>query len=112
MLQSPFITESPQALFCACIIVVLYYLLNTIYLCLFHTLCTSSIIKTQSWCAGSLLHICFYSNSTYIIAPKIILVVHQVKGFSLCFRMKAKEVVKGNRLNRFPVEGNECMLWL
>lgn len=46
---------------------------------------------------GSLLHICFHSDSTYVIAPKKILVVNQVKGFSMGFRMKGKEVVKGNR---------------
>lgn len=33
--------------------------------------------------------------------PKIISVVLQVEGFSLCFRLKGKEVVDGNKLKGF-----------
>lgn len=51
---------------------------------------------------------CLCGNN--VTGPKIISGVLQVEGLSLCFRVKGKKVVVGNKLKGFPVKSNESTL--
>ncbi len=110
-----FVTASLQTCVCGRILsvtVVLYYNLTQpsfVFICSLWLFALSFIIKRQSWGAASLLRTSLCSNLT-VTVPQITSVALQVKGVSLRFRMKGKEVVGGNNLKWFPVESNESML--